>query len=277
METTKQFQIQDFLLSITYQNSLLHLEAKETSSKRIFTVSIDSDAIAQITNGLFDSAESLTQGFRDATSGSSQGKLTYTIILSVGTRKREDSFSINLAEKELKQDPQDSNHTIEKWKEEHEIKVSNLEGTLDAFQRKNEEKFNKLENMMLQMEQKISQRFDALEKVYGALHLQVLNLQKEDLKKPGACFNNFSFNKSSYHYNPDHKTVKLLEGAHRCLEIVPEIPQNGLHSYSFIINKKTSAMMFGITTERNRENWNDARCNSRFGTGNGQIYGRVAK
>jgi len=285
MEEAKQFQIQDFLLSITSQNSILHLEAKERSSGKIFTVSIDNDAIAQITNGLFDSAESLTQGLKDASSGSypelkitidSQGTLFYTMAFRVGTRKREDSFHINLIEKEA--NPlQNPNNAMDKWKEKYETKVNSLEENFQVFQGKNEERFNKLEDMILQMEQKMNQRFDVLEKLCEVRNGQLANPQKEESRKTVGYFNDVSFNKSSYDFSSDRTTIVLKAKSSACLEVVPQIPQTGQHSYSFKINKKTSPMVFGIATERKKQNWSSDAGSYTFATDNGKIIGNSPK
>jgi len=285
MEEANKLQIQDFLLSITSQHSILHLEAKERSSGRIFTVSIDNDAITQITNGLFDSAESLIQGLEEAASGSfpelkitidSQGTLTYTMAFCVGTRKREDSFRINLIEKEANP-VQNSNNAMDKWKETYEIKVNSLEENLQVFKGKTEERFNKLEDMILQMEQKMNQRFNVLEKLCEVRNSQVANPQKEGLRKTVACFNDLSFNKSSYDFSSDKTTVTLKVKDFTCLEVVPQIPQTGQHAYSFRINKKTSSMLFGITTETKKKKWSSDAGSFLFVTENGQIIGYSPK
>jgi len=266
--------------------SHLHLEAKEDSSGRIFAVSIDNDAISQITDGLFDSAGSLAQGLRDAASGSfpelkitidSQGKLTYTMSFSMGTRKREDTFSINLAEKDAKTDPQMSNQPIGNWKEEHERRMNRLEDTVQCFQAKNEGRLNKLENMILKMEERMNQRFDLLGRFYTGVSRDPF---KMEMRIPVVgCFNNQSINKFRYDYSSNDTTVRLLPGIvhYPCLDITPQIPERGQHSYSFKINTEQGAIAFGITTEINRENWNDELCNYRYLTLKGRIVGKVTK
>jgi len=146
-----------------------------------------------------------------------------------------------------------------------------LEQNFQAFQGKTEEKFNKLENMILQMEQKISQRFDALEKLYKNRNGQASNLKQES----AVCFNDQSLSKSSYDFDTDKTTVRLRSEAevHSCLEIVPQIPKNGQHSYSIKINTETRPFTFGITKKREKKNWNNANCSYWDWTQDGTIRG----
>jgi len=277
MESAKQLQVQDFLLSITSLNSILTLEATEKSSGRIFTVSIDNDVITQITNGLFTNAEGLSKGLNDAASGSYQdqkltqdpnGKLTYTMIFSAGTIKREDSFSIDLEEKR---------EAVRQF-DTMESRVDHMERSLQAFQGKTEERFNKLENMMQQMLLNITQKFDVLEK-----EMQVFNasssLSKGESTVSPAYFNMLSVNASEYSFNETKKSITLLTKDHPCLEFLPEVPRKGRSTYSLKIAVETSTngIIFGITTKIGKGSWSPNNCHYRYWTSNGELYGRVRK
>jgi len=277
MESAKSLQVQDFLLSITSLNSILTLEAKEKSSRRIFTVSIDNDVITQITNGLFTNAEGLSKGLNDAASGSCQdqkltldpsGKLTYTMIFSAGTIKREDSFSIDLEEK---------GETVRQF-DSMESRVDHMERSLRAFQGKTEERFNKLENMMQQMLLNITQKFDVLEK-----EMQVLNasssLSKGESTVSSGYFNMLSVNASEYSFNEAKRSITLLTKDQPCLEFLPEVPKKGRSTYSLKIAAETSTngIIFGITTKIGKGSWSPNNCHYRYWTSNGGLCGRVRK
>jgi len=286
MESSKNhLQVQDFLLSFASENSVFHLEAKERSTGRILAISVAGDVIGQITNGLFNNAQDLTQGLKDAIIGGcpelnltldTQGKLTYTVIFSAGKMRKEDGFSMNLIEKQV--DPNEANVTAkDQWKEDHEFRIVRLEQTVHSFQGKSEERFNKLENMMLQMEQKMAQRLDAIEKLFK---VPISNsLITESPESPGA-FNFTSENASHFDFYDNDRRIKLRESPNKtfnaCLEIVPEVPKKGQSSYSIRVNAEREPICFGITTVRTKQNWNgENTCNYRYWSKTGQLAGRV--
>jgi len=284
MEKSKQFPIQGFLLSISYQNSIISLEAEEKSSGKIFIANLDSDAVAQITNRLFNNAEDLAQSLEDAAEGScsdlklaidTQGKMTYTMIFSAGKIKREDSFVINFVEKELNSDESLSQmfNVISRWKEEHGPKMNHIEETLYEFQGKSEERFNNLEDLILQMQKNITQRIDAREKSNEAP--KVLQIQKGESTISSGHFNTLSVNASEYSFDNNNLTIKLLFSSHPGLELFPEIGKPGIYSYSFKIISERSGYgdCVGITTKISKGNWNANECNYRYWTSSGLICG----
>jgi len=286
MEKSKQFPIQGFLLSISYQNSIISLEAEEKSSGKIFLANLDSDAVAQITNRLFNNAEDLAQGLQDAAEGScsdlklaidAQGKLTYTMIFSAGKIKREDSFIINLVEKQLNSDESLSQmfNVISRWKEEHESKINHIERTLYTFQGKNEERFNKIEELILQIQKNIAQRFDALEKAKEAP--KASKSQKGEFAMSSGYFNTSSVNASEYSFDDNNRTITLLSSKHPGLELLPEIGKEGKYSYSFRIYIKNPAhsSCFGITTKISKGNWNYDQYTVRYVDPTGVINGKA--
>jgi len=288
MEKPNPLRVQDFLLFITSQNTILTLEAEHEPTKKIFTINLDSDSIGQITNDLFDSVDRMVQGLKDAADDnfkdltltiSPQGKLTYLAVLASGVIRKEFSFTLNLIEKEMDLIEVFSRRLnsvegeLDKWKGAHESKMVNME-TFQAFQARSEGRFDRLESMMKQMEQKMAQRLDILEKLYGDLKLSVP-------LKPDIYFNHTSVNASKFDLSDDNKTLSLtgpsISQPYPCLELLPQIPSNGKYCCELKINKEAQAVIFGITTETVKPNWNGDNCNYRYSTGTGRIYGKASQ
>jgi len=269
---------------MTSQSSLFTLEAEHEPTGKVFTINLDGDSISQVTNDLFDSAEKMVQGLKEAAEKhfenvkldiSPQGKLTYTVVLSSGVVNKEFSFTLDLTEKEM--DPiqifSKRLDNMDEWKEAQETKLQAFETKMEsiqAFQARNDEKFDKLENMMIQMEQRMTQKLERLEKLYEDLKAPIVF-------KPDIHFNKASESASHFTITDDGKTAESILETGSFLEILPQVSSSGQSSYSLRMNNVTKTMGFGIIMHSGTENidWKDGKNRYEFWTLTGNIFGRV--
>jgi len=269
---TTLLQTPSFALIITLQTSQIYIEAQHEPSGKVFTTTIDDESIAQTTNNLFANIGDMIQGLKDAADLkypglsldlNSQGKLTYRAVLSAGVIKKECSFTLDLTEKEL-----EASETTEKELNSCEQWIENVDaGTLKSLQIQNEKRFEKLENIIRQMEQKMTKQLNTLENLCSA-RKPFAPLQHE------AYFNEASADISKYALSDKNKTATLIAETLPFLELLPQIPTSGQHSYSLRMNGENHGFIFGIQA---KGNWNHLKQHYEYLTVRGNISGKVCK
>jgi len=99
-----------FEFKLAKKENRLSLEVEDPASGRSFFISLDSDAIPQLSHDIFADVNSMYQGLEDALkelhkevrlSFDSEGNLEYRVNFSVGIVKKDLHFTIVLQEKQL--------------------------------------------------------------------------------------------------------------------------------------------------------------------------------
>jgi len=247
--------IQGFRLQISIKHSHLHLHADHLKDKRQFHLQLDRDSIAQITNTLFSDIQSMAQGLTDAANNTypglklsfeDNGKLTYSALFSIGALHKEFAFSFNLIE----EGPVEPVVLLQKKVETLTNELEDLKAQNAKMKSEYDEKISKLERIVSQLEQNmVNQHRNPQPR---------RNMQGIEVVRGQACFNRGSKTASCFEFSEDGKTIKCIEDLEYNfrLECLPEIPKAGKYSYSLKINRITSKICFGITSQVRGENWN---------------------
>ena len=258
----------------------LVIEIEADPSGRSFSLELDNDVIAQVSNEIFADTEDMKNGLIEALKKiykevsitfDGDGKLLYRLSLSVGSIRKELQFTLSLQEKKLSQ-----TSLLEKKVESLQKVVENFERKQEKLEKDNERISagnNRIIKFMNKLEMIVFEKLDAFEKRIASLEGKNGPPPSQKLESENGLWQSFNPNllqSSGFIFSNSNKTIQYQD--EKCeLPILNSLPPKGKTIFSIKIEKMKTSIWIGLASISNLFQYNWHKSDLRFLVSSGKV------